>query len=97
MKFSIELGETEKHKLDCESNPFWGLFIIKVDDVERKKVRRLFYMPGKESHRLDIGLQERMEVTIEKERGLFNGETHRVFVNGRLVKCFSKGGMSLAE
>src|SRR4051812_5141174 len=89
MKFSIEIGVTEKHRLDCETDPLWGSFVIKVDDVERAKVRHMVLAPRLQKHSLDIGIHERLQVTVEKVRGIFSGEIHRVFVNGRLVKCYS--------
>jgi hypothetical protein len=96
MKFSLEIGVTEKHRLDCETSPLWGLFVIKVDDVERAKVRHMLLAPRRQKHSLDIGIQERLQVTVEKVRGIFSGDTHRVFVNGRLVKCFS-GAKAVTE
>lgn len=89
MKFSLEVGEIEKHRVDCETNPFWGLFVVKIDNVERAKARHMLLAPRRQRHSFDVGIHERLHVTVEKVRGLFRGETHRIFVNGRLVKCFT--------
>ncbi|MDB6028409.1 MAG: hypothetical protein JWM68_4632 [Verrucomicrobiales bacterium] len=90
MKFSLEIGDVEKHRVDCETNPFWAMCIIKVDDVEKAKVRHVFFGPRCESHSFEVGKAERLHVTVENIRRLFARETHRVFVNGRLIKCFSE-------
>ena len=88
MKFALEVGENEKHRIECETTPLWGLYVIKVDNIERAKVRRMLFAPRREKHSFDIGIQERLQLTVEKVRGIFVGETHRIFLNGRLIKCF---------
>jgi hypothetical protein len=91
MKFSLEIGEVEKHSIVCETNPLFGLFVIKVDNIERAKTRYVVLPPLRQTHSLDVGIKERLHLTVEKVRGFFSGETHRVFVNGRLIKCITNG------
>ena len=68
-----------------------GVFVIKIDNVERAKTRHVVFAPRRQRHSFDVGIHERLQVTVEKVRGIFSGETHRVFVNGRLVRCYSPG------
>ena len=88
MKFSLEIGETEKHVIAYEFNQLLGALTIRVNDLLIKKQVRLFSEPIKERHEFVIGNQERMAVKIEKERKLLFGQKNRVFVNERLIKYY---------
>ena len=86
MKFSLEIGEAEKHTIEYEFNQLLGTLTIKVNEKPVKKHVRLFDEPVKELHVFVVGNQEKMAVKIEKERKLLFGQRNRVFVNDRLVK-----------
>jgi hypothetical protein len=86
MKFSLEIGEAEKHTVQYEFNQLLGVLTIKVNDKPVKKHVRLFDEPIKELHVFVVGTAEKMAVKIEKERKLLFGQKNRVFVNDRLVK-----------
>jgi hypothetical protein len=86
MKFSLEVGEAEKHTVEYEFNQLLGTLTIKVNNKPVKKHMRLFDEPVKELHVFVIGTQEKVAVKIEKERKLLFGQRNRVFVNDRLVK-----------
>jgi hypothetical protein len=86
MKFSLEIGDTEKHTVEYEFNQLLGTLTIKVNDKPVKKHVRLFDEPVKELHVFVVGNQEKFAVKIEKERKLLFGQRNRVFVNDRLVK-----------
>lgn len=86
MKFSIEIGETEKHSIEYEFNQLFGALTIKVNDKPIKKHLRLFDEPVRELHVFVVGDEEKFSVKIEKERKLLFGQKNRVFVNDRLVK-----------
>ena len=86
MKFSLEIGDTEKHTIDYEFNQLLGILTIKVNQKPVKKHVRLFDEPVKELHVFVVGNQEKFSVKIEKERKLLFGQRNRVFVNDRLVK-----------
>ncbi|MEP6662423.1 MAG: hypothetical protein ABJC04_02055 [Verrucomicrobiota bacterium] len=86
MKFSLEVGDLEKHTIEYEFNQLLGTLTIKVDQQPVKKHRRLFDEPVKELHVFVVGEQERFSIKIEKERKLLFGQKNRVFVNDRLVK-----------
>jgi len=86
MKFSLEIGEAEKHTVEYEFNQLLGTLTIKVNDKPVKKHVRFFDEPVKELHVFVVGNQEKFSVKIEKERKLLFGQRNRVFVNDRLVK-----------
>ena len=86
MKFSLEIGDAEKHTLKYEFNQLLGTLTITVNNEPIKKQRRLFDEPLKELHTFAVGMKEKLAVKIEKERKLLFGQKNRVFVNDRLVK-----------
>ena len=88
MKFALEVGnETETVKLEYFSNQLFGSMIIKVNDQEVKKTNRIFSGPWRAHHDFQLGERQPFSVRIEKQRKLF-GEINRVFVDGRLVRCY---------
>ena len=89
MKFAIEIGDTEKHRLEYNFNQLLGSLVIKVNEKPIKKSRRLINEPILEVHAFMVGDQERSAVRIEKERMPFLGCRNRLYVNNRLVKVFS--------
>ena len=86
MKFSLEIGEVEKHVVEYEFNQLLGVLTIKVNQKAVKRHVRLFDEPLKELHVFVVGNEEKFSVKIEKERKLLFGQKNRVFVNDRLVK-----------
>ncbi|HYV32201.1 MAG TPA: hypothetical protein VEO53_13995 [Candidatus Binatia bacterium] len=86
MRFALEIGETEKNRLEFQFNQLLGSTVIKVNDQEVKKNVRLFSEPLREAHELEVGKNERHTVFIEKQRKLLFGQKYLVYVNQRLVK-----------
>lgn len=89
MKFAIEIGDTEKHRLEYHFNQLLGSLVIKVNERPVKKALRLINEPLLEVHDFVVGDQEKSSVRIEKERMLLVGCRNRLYVNNRLVKVFS--------
>jgi hypothetical protein len=89
VKFAIEIGDTEKHRLEYNFNQLLGSLVIKVNERPVKKSRRLINEPVLEIHAFVVGDQEKSEVRIEKERKPLIGCRNRLYVNNRLVKVFS--------
>ena len=88
MKFSIEVGEKERHRLEYCFNQLLGSMVIKVNDKPIKKSVRLVNEPVLEVHVVVVGKNEKSTVRIEKERKPLMGHRNRLFVNNRLVKVF---------
>ena len=89
MKFAIEIGDTEKHRLEYHFNQLLGSLVIKVNERPVKKAVRLINEPLLEVHDFVVGDQEKSSVRIEKERMPLVGCRNRLYVNNRLVKVFS--------
>ena len=88
MKFAIQIGETEMHRLEYDFNQLLGSLVIKLNDQPLKKSLRLINEPTIEVHAFVIGEFEKSAVRIEKERKPLLGQRNRVYVNNRLVKVF---------
>ena len=89
MKFALEIGDTEKNRLEYHYNQLLGSLVIKVNDKPIMQSLRLVNEPVREVHAFVIGDQERSNVRIEKERKQLMGCRSRLYVNNRLVRVFS--------
>ncbi len=89
MKFAIEIGDAEKHRLEYNFNQLLGSLVIKVNEKQVKKSVRLVNEPVFEVHAFVVGDHEKSSVRIEKERRQLVGGKHRLYVNNRLVKVFN--------
>ncbi|HXG48586.1 MAG TPA: hypothetical protein VNO52_13245 [Methylomirabilota bacterium] len=88
MKFALEIGETEKNLVEFAFNQLLGNTVIKVNRRVVKNERRLISEPVRESHRIQVGINEKWEVRIEKKRQQLVGGRFSVFVNDRLINVF---------
>jgi len=86
VKFSIEVGESEKHRLEYSFNQLLGSLVIKVNGEPIKQELRLINEPVLEVHIVVVGKTEKSTVRIEKERKQLLGTKNRLYVNNRLVK-----------
>ena len=89
MRFAIEIGDAEKHRLEYHFNQLLGSLVIKVNEKPIKKSVRLVNEPVLEVHAFVVGDQEKSDVRIEKERMPLIGCKNRLYVNNRLVRVFS--------
>ena len=89
MKFAIDIGDTEKHRLEYHFNQLLGSLVIKVNHQPIKRSVRLMNEPVLEVHAFVVGDQEKSSVRIEKERKPLFGCRNRLYVNNRLVQVFS--------
>ncbi len=89
VKFAIEIGETEKHRLEYNFNQLLGSLVIKVNERPIKQSVRLINEPVLEVHAFVVGESEKSQVRIEKERLPLLGCRNRLYVNNRLVRVFS--------
>ena len=89
VKFAIEIGDSEKHRLEYNFNQLLGSLVIKVNEKPIKQTRRLINEPILEVHAFVLGEHEKSDVRIEKERKPLFGSKNRLYVNNRLVRVFS--------
>lgn len=94
MKFTLEVGNNERSKLDVSRNWFTGAMHVLVNGDEVAQRRWLapsthFSFARKRRYEFAIGKIEKHEVAIEQERPLimagFRPQTYRVYVDGELV------------
>ena len=88
MKFAIEIGEREKHRLEYDYNQLLGRLSIKVNNRSIQESVRLLNEPETEVHAFMLGEYEKSSVRIEKERKPLLGHRNRVYVNNRLVRVY---------
>lgn len=89
MKFSIDIGEKEKHVVEFNFNQLLGSLLITVDQKPVYQSKRLFNEPVHETFKFVIEGRERSEVRIEKRRKQLFGHQNRVFVDNRLARVVS--------
>jgi hypothetical protein len=89
MKFRIEVGEVNKHQIEYKFNQLLGRLVINLNQKPVKRRVRLFNEPLLETHVVHITEGERTAVRIEKERRFLFGQRCRVFLDGRLYRCFA--------
>jgi hypothetical protein len=88
MKFTTEIGDIEKHRLEYDFNQLLGTLLVKVNEKPVKRSLRLLNEPVLEVHIFVIGEQEKLTVRIEKQRKQLLGHRNRLYVNNRLVRVF---------
>jgi hypothetical protein len=89
VRFVIEIGDAEKHRLEYSFNQLLGSLVIKVNEKAIKKSVRLVNEPVLEVYAFEVGDHEKSDVRIEKERKALLGCRNRLYVNNRLVKVFN--------
>jgi hypothetical protein len=88
MKFAIEIGETEKHRLEYNFNQLLGTLLVRVNEKPVKKSIRLMNEPVLEVYVFVVGEREKSTVRIEKHRKPLLGHRSRLYVNNRLLRVF---------
>ena len=88
MKFSIVVGDVEKHIIDFNFNQLLGRLVINVNRKEVKRQLKLIDEPVQETHIIEVGGLERLTVRIEKQRKQLVGQRCSVFLNDRLFQCY---------
>ena len=86
MKFTLEVGEIEKHLVEFNHNQLIGSLLIKVDDKPVYQSRRVFNEPIHETYHFMVGQLERSSVRIEKQRKQLFGHRNSVYVDNRLAR-----------
>lgn len=89
MKITVEIGETEKTRIEYRYTQLLGRLVIKINNETVTTYTRLLNEPVLEVHVLTVGTQERHEIRIEKERKQLSGHRSRLFVDNRLRDVFS--------
>ncbi len=88
MKFAVEVGETEKNRLECSFNQLLGTWLVTVNEKPAVRSVRLLNEPLLEVRVFVVGDQQPSTVRIEKQRKQLVGHTNRVYLNNRLLRLF---------
>ncbi len=88
MKFTLEIGSTEKHTLEFNFNQLFGRSVIKVDGHEVFRKRQWFSEPVVDSYEIEIGGREELRLNIIKERKLLIASRYKVYVDNRLTQLY---------
>jgi hypothetical protein len=86
MKFSFEVGQAEKHRVDFNFNQLCGTLLISVDNKPIRRATRLLNEPVHEVFDFMVGNTERLPVRIEKKRKPLFGSRNVLYVNHRLTR-----------
>jgi len=94
MRFTLEVGDKEKSRIEFSRNWFTGAMRALVDGrrvAEQSPLSPFTHFSGarKRRYEFSVGKTETHQVVLEKERPLmiagFRPQTYRVFVDGQLV------------
>ena len=89
MKFSFEVGKSERHTVSFAFDQVWGSLQIDVDGVPVRRDLRLISSSLVKRYQVTVGREEVHEVVIEKERKFFfagfRPQKYRALIDGRLV------------
>ncbi|MGA9449982.1 MAG: hypothetical protein WBW41_01420 [Verrucomicrobiia bacterium] len=88
MRFTLEIGNTDKHLVEFNFNQLRGTLVIRVDDQPVFQSTRVFNEPVHEVYKFVIAGTEKSEVRIEQRRKPLFGHHDTVFVNDRLTKVY---------
>jgi hypothetical protein len=88
MKFSIEVGDREKHVIEFHFNQLLGKSIVSVDGETVFRKKRWFSEPLVDRYNFEVGYVEPVHVRIEKERKLIFSSKYRIYVDNRLTQLY---------
>jgi hypothetical protein len=86
MKFSIEVGEAEKHLIECDFNQLIGRALVRVDGRAVFQKQHWFSEPVVNSG--DTQRHQNVHIRIERERELVFGSKYRIYVDDRLMQLY---------
>lgn len=86
MKFTLEIGDSEKHLVEFDFNQLAGNLLISVDKNPVIKSTRMFNEPLHEVYTFEVGQKEKAAIRIEKKRKPLFGHRNIVYINNRLTR-----------
>jgi hypothetical protein len=88
MKFTLEVGSTERHVIEFSFNQLFGTSLLKVDGREVFRKKRWFSEPIADNYELEIGGDEQIRLRIEKQRKHLVSSKYKIYVDNRLTKLY---------
>lgn len=86
MKFSIEVGEGEKHLIECDFNQLLGRALVQVDGRAVFQKKHWFSEPMVDTGNVEH--DQSVRIRIERERKLVFGSKYRIYVDDRLMQLY---------
>ena len=86
MRFSIDLGNNEKHTFEFNFNQLLGRSVVKVNGEEVFRKDRWFSEPLVDKYDFEVGQFERVRIRIEKIRKRLFASRYCVYVDNRLAQ-----------
>ena len=90
MRFSLEVGCTERHLVEFNFNQLLGTLVIRVDERPVFQSRRIFNEPIHEIYHFVVDGAEKSNVRIEKRRKPLFGHRNTVYVNDRIARVIDR-------
>ncbi len=90
MRFTLEIGNADKHLVEFNFNQLYGALVIRVDNRPIFESRRVFNEPVREVYHFVIDGAEKSDVRIEKRRKPLFGHHNSVYVNDRLTQVIDR-------
>lgn len=87
MRFSLQVGNVDKHLVEFNFNQLYGTLVIRVDNRPVYQSKRIFNEPIREVYHFVIDGKEKSDVRIEKRRKPLFGHHGTVFINDRLARA----------
>ena len=88
MRFTLEVGDRERHSVEFAFNQLLGQSMVKVDGRPVFTKKRWFSEPVVASFDLDFGTRERIHLRIEKERKHLFASKYKVYIDNRLTQLY---------
>jgi hypothetical protein len=93
LEFSFPVGDAERHIVNFSFDQAWGFLTISVDAVPVIRDWRLISFRLTKEYRFTVGVRERHDVAIIKERKLVAAPVRtqvcKVFIDGTFVSEYS--------
>ena len=86
MRFTLEVGNVDKHLVEFNFNQLLGTLDIRVDQRPVYQSKRIFNEPVHEVYHFVIDGAEKSDVRIEKRRKQLFGHNNSIYVNDRLTR-----------
>ena len=90
MRFSLQVGNTDKHLVAFNFNQLLGTLDIRVDNRPVFQSKRIFNEPVREVYQFVIPGTEKSEVRIEQRRKPLFGHRNTVYVNDRITRVIDR-------
>ena len=90
MRFTLAVGNTDKHLVEFNFNQLCGTLVIRVDNRPIFESTRLYNEPVNEVYHFVIDGAEKSDVRIDKRRKPLLGHRNTIYVNDRITQVIDR-------